>query len=120
MRHLTRFSLRSLLLVVTVACLFLGYEMNWIHRRRQFNAILSRVGASDNYLASQVNAGAIANSNIYAGPDISGVQVRPPNYLSWFGEKGYGSITVIVPLGDATRLEEKDSITEQYPEPNIG
>jgi hypothetical protein len=33
---LLRFSLRSLFLFVTALCVFLGYELEWIRRRRAF------------------------------------------------------------------------------------
>jgi hypothetical protein len=41
-RRWFRFSLRTLFLVVTVACLWLGYQIHWIHERRSGRDWLDR------------------------------------------------------------------------------
>jgi hypothetical protein len=35
-RHWYRFSLRKLLVLVTVVCVYLGWAMNWIRQRHEF------------------------------------------------------------------------------------
>ena len=78
-----RFSLRSLLLVVTGLCLFFGYQLEWIRKRHQFldqQALLWAPYAP------------------YTGPDMAHFQLAPP-CLWLFRERGYCSFAVLLSEG---------------------
>ena len=77
-----RFSLRTLFVVVTVVCVWLGYQVNWI---RQRHAFLARDGAYG------------TNIQEPAGPwgPASEVTVDPPWGLWLLGEKGFGIVVVL-------------------------
>ena len=67
------FSLRTMFMVVTVACVWLGYNLNWIRQRHK---ALDWLEASPESWYSP-----------YAGPK-SKLQARAPWSLRMFGERG--------------------------------
>jgi hypothetical protein len=73
---ITRFSLRAFLGAMTGLCCFLVYEVNWIHQRRQFLA------------EQRVKGPSWLSVNKVSKPS-HGTYRRGPNWLEWFGERGY-------------------------------
>jgi hypothetical protein len=93
-RRWFQFSLRGLLVAVTVAGVLLAVQLSWLRQRREF---LSRKTVLDSSVA-------------YARTPVE----RPaaPGWLWWFGERGVKTLVVMEPgnaqvdaeMGDAKRL----------------
>lgn len=79
-RRWFRFSLRTLLIVVTIFAIWLGYQWHWIRQRREFLERDTRLG------------------------NQTGLNVPSAPHLLWaFGEAGYDSLFVLV---DSTISEQ--------------
>jgi hypothetical protein len=88
-RRRLRFSLRVLFAIMTLACAFLGYELNWIRQRRAA-------------LANAVNAIPHLTFSSTGGPG----QLKPrsaPGLLWLFGEVGYQSLLFRYGKGNQVR-----------------
>jgi hypothetical protein len=81
-----RFSLRALLLLVTAVCIFLGYEMNWVHQRRAFLAEQEEKRKACPAL-EQLQAGSSEVASI--------LKRQAPRFLNLFGERGQGTIWMV-------------------------
>src|SRR6187455_2309999 len=91
------FSLRTLLIFVTLFCVWLGYEMNWIHQRRAF---LTRQFES-HLVALPVPAESDRREwgNVWwQGQTIT--YGAAPGGLWIFGESGIVQLSVVVPESD--------------------
>jgi hypothetical protein len=77
-RRWFQFSLRTMLLLVTVFGVWLGYEMNWIHSRRSFLADEAAMRAGQPYTVGR------------EGIDYNTVGFIPdaPGLLRFLGERG--------------------------------
>lgn len=96
-RRRFRFSLRTLLLVVTLIGGFLGYHLHWIRQRQVF---LARDGV-------QVHTIPAGQQVFYTNPFQPGVLVprdpnagRAPGFLWLFGERGVSDLSVSVIIDD--------------------
>ena len=87
------FSLRTLFVVVTVGCVWLGYSLNWIQRRHAFMT------------AQEVARGR-------PGPLVHQGERTAPKMLCLFGENGYEKVEVWLEgeagVEDAVRLTAND------------
>jgi hypothetical protein len=88
-RRWFRFSLRTMFVLVTVFCVWLGYQLNWIRQRR--DAIRSDIILS-------------------IGTD----ETRPPGLLWIFGEQGHSQISSF-----RTDEVEINRLEELFPEAQI-
>jgi hypothetical protein len=82
-----QFNLRTAFIALTLACLFFGYEIDWIRQRRQF--IRTRTNSQYEYEHSKEPP----------------VKTYPPSALWIFGERGMSSLLVHIPF-DETRADE--------------
>lgn len=96
MRQWLRFSLRSVFVLITALCVFLGYEFEWIRRRRRllderFLPILQF--ERNDWVAS-------AKGQIqYLDMSEQLLRKKAPPFLWLFGEVGYGEISVLITYG---------------------
>jgi hypothetical protein len=73
MRRRFRYSIRALLVAMTLLALFLGYHLHWIGQRRAM----------------------IASGAVTPFPIVGIKQPRAPGMLALFGEPGYGAISAM-------------------------
>src|SRR5262245_38567462 len=105
MRRLTRFSLRSLLLLVTALCLFLGYELEWIRRRRAFlhEQLTKHAPECNVYHDFRTREW----ESLHLTPfDMFYTDKHGPQLLWLFKERGVGLLRVAIPERDVTRNEK--------------
>src|SRR5262245_40061609 len=98
-----RFSLRSLLLLVTAVCVFLGYQLEWIRRRRAFidEQLELRYPSSWQNFGSRVSQ----DRFLLAWEQLQNRSPKRAPYLLWlFREHGWGQVDVILTDG-LTRRE---------------
>ena len=81
MRRRFRYSIRALLVAMTLLALFLGYHLHWINQRRAM----------------------IASGAIVPFPIVGVKQPPAPGMLSLFGEPGYGAISGVKNVNAKTR-----------------
>jgi hypothetical protein len=81
-----RFSLRSLFILTTAICIFLGYQWEWVKRRRAFLAEQTRLFAADT----------MPGRNHYWWMLEGG---NAPQLLWMFNEPGYHRLSIIVEDG---------------------
>jgi hypothetical protein len=87
-----RFSLRTLFVVLTAFCCFLGHEVSWLKQRRQF---LSTYGDFNRY----------PYQSVHTSEDVGRLGVikkcpGAPGLLWLFGEKGVNVIVMGIPPQD--------------------
>src|SRR5262245_5702551 len=81
-----RYSLRTLFVVVTLLCVWLGYSLNWIRQRREF---IAEQQARDAVITKWGGEIASPHPPGQAAP-------RAPAGLWLFGESGYFAVAVVV------------------------
>ena len=89
-----RFTIRALLVLMTLLAIWLGYSMNWIRQRRQ----LIESGVVTPYIPS------------------NGAHTVTPGWLGILGERGYTHLMIDVPHGNA----EFHRIQALFPEAKCG
>ena len=103
-RRWFRFSLRTMFVLVTVLCVWLGYQLNWIRQRRE-EIKSERVDPMHTQMCFETSA-------------------EPPTYqapaLLWFfGERGYSSVwTQDFPTNEMALTEAK-RVRRLFPEAMI-
>jgi hypothetical protein len=92
------FTLRAILAVTAILCLFLWIHLHWIGQRRA----------------------AIANGQVTAVPilDPSGAEPRPPWLLGLFGEPGH-PLLIVHGCDDAQWQQEELRLARLFPEAEI-
>ena len=95
----TRFSLRFLLVLTTLLCLWCGYSVNWIQRRHE------ALGADD------VDVGLMSVTEWMNGAP------RAPGMLWLFGEEGYVRICIVD--GNSEWESSKRRLAALFPEAEI-
>jgi hypothetical protein len=116
LRSWTRFSLRTLFVVVTLFACWLGYELNWIRQRHEF--ISGEAAIRERRPTQQKWGATLANSGRNAP--------HAPALLWLFGERGYTSVCVLSEVtDDTTGLTDADWIRirearQLFPEAAIG
>jgi hypothetical protein len=99
-----RFSLRTLFVVVTVGCVWIGYSLNWIRQRHEF---LDHEVALRHKLPFQDHP----NGNRYT-PNIRtcayGSETVAPSMLWAFGGQGYEEMWVLAKSDDVQELTDDD------------
>lgn len=85
-----RFSLRTLLVLVTVLCVWLGYQLNWIQERREARELLRRNGAMWSEETDNTPA---------------------PLSLRVFGEKGLGMFWIGLPT-ETDRYDRQEMVAK--------
>ena len=102
--HVTRFSLRLLLLAVTVLCCVLGYGahwfrygISWVHERRQFLAEQMEKRSADAMLSGHWSH--VQSQNNVSKPG-KGAYREQSRLLRLLGEKGYHHIAIVIPECD--------------------
>jgi hypothetical protein len=88
-RRWFRFSLRTMFVLVTVVCVWLGYQLNWIRQRRE-----------------------VLNSGEFLGFQEVDRESRPPSLLWLFGERGYSALA-------CSKNVDKEAIERLFPESTI-
>lgn len=93
-----RFTMRAMLVVTTLLCLAMAYQLNWIRHRRA----------------------ALADGEVTAVQilDDAGDLVQPPGILSYFGERGQPLLIVHGREGDAW-LRQRARLARLFPEAEI-
>ncbi len=96
-----RFSLRSLLLVVTALCVFFGYELEWIRRRHAFvdeqTKLFNTTYQNDDPRKTQQDF-------MREWRKIRNFKPKRAPYLLWlFNEQGYGQRPVLLTDGVSRR-----------------
>jgi len=87
------FSLRTLFVLVTLTCCWMGYQLNWIRQRHAF-------------LAEQT---AILNAHNFERPSADSIEYCDAPGLLWvFGERGRADVYVWVDVGPDTPLTASD------------
>lgn len=115
LRTQLRFSLRTLLAVVTAIGCFLGYELNWIMQRREF--LLSHgLGHVRDLIEQQQRW---QYGIMYSRDDFHSLGTirkcpRAPSLLWLFGESGVNTILMNVPKSELSMNGE----TNEYDAPN--
>lgn len=96
-----RFSLRALLVIVTLCCIVLAYRANLRQRQRQLVAEQIQKFRSD-YLKPMRLSGRV-------GP-LSCFQKQSSGALEWISPRSYASIAIAIPISDVTShsFESKD------------
>ncbi len=97
-RRWFRFSLRTMFVVVTVLCVWLGYHLNWIRERHNAKVGFGHLRIDAIY----------PDGTRYTGP----IPCHAPWPLNWLGEEGHS--LVMVP--DNYAKEEIDRIKVLFPE----
>ncbi len=100
-----RFSLRTLFLVITAVCLFLGYELEWLRRRRAF---------VDEQVPLLIELGATRSREDYLGPIVS--DLKAPSLLWMFNENGILVLGFVVNEGV---LEKNGYLTISKTHPSV-
>lgn len=80
-----QFNLRSAFIALTLACLFFGYEFDWIRQRRQF-------------IRAHVN-----NRHEYEHPKAQYVRQYPPSALWMFGEHAMSELQIHIPFDETAK-----------------
>ena len=116
-RRSLRFSLKTLfLLPAAVACLLLGYQLNWI---RQRHAVLN--SPSIRFTDSTVEW--TSGDENYDVPEDGLIVAEPPLLLRSLGEKGYGQLFLVSPETDFELVDESDPelarIRSLFPEAHV-
>ena len=97
---IVRFSLRTLFLAISAVCIFLGYELNWIHQRRAF---LREQVTRDEVHWSYMSDVFRRTDGQEHPPEWQYYSNKPAPYLLWlFGETSLPALYVLVPKSDAT------------------
>ena len=89
-RRWFRFSLRTLFVLVTVVCVWLGYQLNWIRQRRDV------LGSGEVLVFDEVDR-----------------ESRPPSLLWLFGEHGYSMMAC------SHNVTDEEAIKRLFPESEI-
>jgi hypothetical protein len=97
-----RFSLKTLLIAVTVFCCWIGYQLNWIRQRRE---------EIDSKRVRPVSL-----DFLYAKPPPP---ARAPKMLWLFGEKGYRIIIFDAYRTEETVLTEERRVKRLFPEATV-
>ncbi|QDT76011.1 hypothetical protein [Lacipirellula limnantheis] len=92
-----RFTIRAILILMTLLAIFLGYHINWIHQR-----------------SAAIEDGWIAEVHNYWTPDDP--HIAAPGLLGLFGQHGYGRLTVILSSDDDPLLSKAASL---FPEASL-
>jgi hypothetical protein len=104
-------SLRTMFVVVTVLCLWMGYQLNWIRQR--------------NHALTSGDVVVDGDPFSFFGPNR---EVKSPSLLWLFGERGYGrlSMPLVTPPVDEGQLEltgvdaaEAERLKRLFPESTI-
>ena len=103
-RRWFRFSLRTLFVLVTLFCVWLGYQLNWVRQRRE-EIKCERVEAGHTQMCFQTSA-------------------EPPTYqapalLRFFGECGYASLWTRDFQTNEQSLAEAHRVRRLFPEATI-
>ena len=100
-----RFSLRALLVAMTVVALVWGYQWRWIRQRRGVRQE-SHIRCLDNSITEI--------SLILRGLD----EAPAPGLLGWLGERG--EVTIIIRVADDTEWErERRRVSSLFPEADV-
>jgi hypothetical protein len=99
-RRWPRFSLRTLFVAVTVLCLWLGYELNWIHLRNEF-------------LAQAPQAKGLPFCT------MAPVSDSVPFGLRIFGEKRVSGVHLVYQTGERPNGDQVERIVGLFPEAEI-
>ncbi len=98
-----RFSLRTLFVLVTILCILMGYQLNWIRQRDA--ALRQRADRSAYFVGGMM------------GPSGSSIRTKPaPLCLRVFGAAGYFQILVHKQFATAETVTE---LQELFPEAEI-
>lgn len=95
-----RFSLRTFLVVPTVICCWLGYEVNWLRQRQAFISY-----------ERTLHAAHFANHgwNIGTHPTYASVSApSPPGLLWFFGEQGYENVSILTQVAIPKQITSKE------------
>ena len=74
-RRWFRFSLRTMFVLVTVLCVWLGYAMNWIRQRRDFAAAMTARSAEFDVLHTHPRKRAPMGMSLLGEPAVKLVQI---------------------------------------------
>ena len=88
------YSLRTMFAVVTVLCVWLGYELKWIRQRRAIVAAFPKWSALEGV------------------PNIVMRQPDAPGLLWLFGERGYATVSLMVVVDDSLDVLDDSSLPE--------
>jgi hypothetical protein len=121
------FSLRTLFLVVTAFAVWIGYELNWIHRRhelinRHAHLLFAVQGVEESLLDERSIAWAVES---VSGDRVAPVAPMPaPGLLGLFSERGLNDLTIIVQIDKANKLipsslKEIELAKRLFPEANL-
>jgi hypothetical protein len=107
-----RFGIRTLLIGLTLVCVWLAAQVNWLRNRRaaveQYETSLIRTSAP--YGPADV----FGKGELYMVADKR-PQPAPPFPLNWFGEIGYGNVF----LTDEAASDEVERIRKLFPEADV-
>ena len=91
-RRWFRFSLRTLFVMMTVVCCWLGYELNWIRNRHAF-IDRQRARLAEFYSGEDL---AFYNEQLYYDNPNGGA----PSFLWLFGEPALGNLNLVMTIDD--------------------
>jgi hypothetical protein len=114
-RRWFRFSLRTLLVAITLFGLWLGYYINWIHQRQQARAVEDREAVE-------------IQDNVEIVKAVMGVktvvQVPPPHSFSWvlaiLGERPVNGVLLSGSEKDPKQKALAESYRKLFPESDVG
>lgn len=109
-----RYSLRTLLIVITAICVGLGYEINWIHQRQVFLADqLARHNAA---WAGHETDPRKSRTLDWWRNQLASTDNRAPAFLWLFGETAVFRLIIVIPDEDIIdrRKEDWRGVYRQY------
>ena len=107
-RWVPRYSLRTLFVLMTAVCCWLGYELNWIRSRHE--------------ALTTWESGSFADNPFLVG--LPQDDPEPPGMLWLFGEQGYATIWREFPARSSDQLTEGETtevkkVKGQFPEAEV-
>jgi hypothetical protein len=118
-RFWSRYSLRGLLLVITLFACVLGYYCNWIHQRRAFLAQQAEIYAS-NFRPPRISEALSRyyhdKATEFAAQQGPSSPVNAPPVLALLGESGVVSMSMAIPPSNATQVRVRCwEVSETHP-----
>jgi hypothetical protein len=113
---IVRFSLRSLFVLITAICVFMGYELDWIRRRRSF--LHEQFEKNSDLWSFSSNWSRRDSDGHGHSPEWYCYSNKPAPYLLWlFNEKALPHMELMLAESDVT--PNKDAITDSKYAPYI-